>query len=102
MTTTIEPRFRSGPWTGATAPTDAADVDGVAIVERLATREDGDAAVVRLANGRLAVLGETIAVGAPRLLHLFATRRLSTASAPAERDWWQVVRREIGGSALCA
>ena len=102
MNTTIEPRFRSGPWTGATAPTEASHVDGVAIVERLATREDGDAAVVRLANGRLAVLGEILAVGAPRLLHLFATRRLSTATAPADRAWWQQVRREVSGAAICA
>lgn len=101
MTTTLEPRFRSGPWTGATTPAEAADVDGVAIVERLATRDDADAAVVRLENGRIAILGDTVAVGAPRMLHLFATRRSAVADEPADRAWWQQVRGAIAGTALC-
>jgi hypothetical protein len=95
MTTTLNPRFRSGPWTGATTPAQAGDVDGVEIVERLATRDDEDGALVRLASGQLAVLGKTLAVGAPRLLKLYATRRAATTAAPGDRAWWTQVRHAV-------
>jgi hypothetical protein len=92
MTTTVNTRFRSGPWTGETAPFEASDVDGVEIVERLATREDESSAVVRLENGQLAVVGDVVAVGAPRMLRLFATQRRSAVTAPDDRAWWTQVR----------
>lgn len=88
------PPFRSGPWTARTAPAQADHVDGVAVTERLATRADGQGAVVRLANGRLAVLGgNTFAVGHPMLLlQLHAARRAGLARTEDERAWWSEVR----------
>ncbi|HWT95797.1 MAG TPA: hypothetical protein VN238_22545 [Solirubrobacteraceae bacterium] len=100
------PPFRSGPWTASTAPVDAQHVDGVAVTERLATRADGQGAVVRLANGRLAVLGGgTFAVGHPMLLlQLHAARRAGQARTEDDRVWWSEVRRVLqtatGGSSL--
>ena len=87
------PPFRSGPWTAATAPADATHVDGVAIAERLATRADAPGAVVRLDNGRYAVLGgESFAVGRPLLLlQMFVARRAAAARTAAETAWWRQV-----------
>jgi hypothetical protein len=96
LTTTLNPRFRSGPWTAETPITEAGDLDGVVITERLATRADQAGAVVRLENGHVAVLGESFAVGAPRMLRLWATRRLASVTAPDDRAWWTQVRRAVG------
>lgn len=89
----ITPPFRSGPWTAATLPADATHVDGVPVAERLLTRKDGQGAVVRLANGRYAVLGgKSFAVGHPLLLlQMFVARRAAAAVTAAERAWWRQV-----------
>jgi hypothetical protein len=89
---TLTPPFRSGPWTGSTT---ADDVDGVRVVERLATRDDAPGALVRLENGRLAVLGDVLAVGHPLLMRLFAQRRADGARSTGDRAWWSEVRREL-------
>ena len=89
---TLNPRFRSGPWTGETPAHEADEVYGVDVIERLAEREDESGALVRLQNGQLAVLGNVVAVGAPRMLRLYATRRAATTPAPADRAWWTQVR----------
>jgi hypothetical protein len=95
----LTPPFRSGPWTAPEAPALAEHVDGVPIVERLATRDDASGAVVRLRNGRLAVLGETFAVGRPRLLlDLFAGRRGAAAQTDGDRAWWSEVAQVLRGS----
>lgn len=87
------PPFRSGPWTAATAPADATHVDGVPIAERLTTRADAPGAVVKLANGRFAIIGDTsFAVGRPLLLlQMFVARRAAAAADAAERAWWRQV-----------
>jgi hypothetical protein len=88
------PPFRSGPWTATVPPERAQDVDGVPVVERLAARPDAPGVLVRLANGRLAVLGDVLAVGRPVLLRLFAQRRAAdSAASDADRAWWAEVRR---------
>jgi hypothetical protein len=97
LNATLSPRFRSGPWTGDVKPADADEVNGVEVVERIVTRSDRPGAVVRLASGQLAVLGESFAVGAPRMLKLWAPRRMARATAPADRAWWTQVRRAISG-----
>lgn len=90
------PPFRSGPWTADESPSAAREVDGVPIVERLAMREDAEGAVVRLGNGRLAVLGTSFAVGHPLLLlRLFAGRRAGDAATDGDRAWWSEVRRVL-------
>ena len=92
MKRTLTPPFRSGPWSGTDA---AKDVDGVPVVERLASRSDAPGALVRLANGRLAVLGDVLAVGHPLLVRLFDQRRQGNARTAADRAWWGEVRREL-------
>ena len=72
MKHTLIPSFRSRPWTGSTPPQCAEDVDGVAVVERLIMREDAPGALVRLANGTVAVLGDVLAVGRRPTLRQFA------------------------------
>ena len=98
MTTTLNPRFRSGPWTDSVPPAEADQVDGVDVVERLATRPDQSGAVVKLENGRVAVLGDSFAVGAPRMLRLWATRRAAAVTAPADRAWWTQVRQALNAA----
>jgi hypothetical protein len=90
MTTVISP-FRTGPWAGS--PDDARDVDGIPIIERLMTRDDAPGALVRLANGMLAVLGEVLVVGRRGKLRLFAQgRAATTALDEADRAWWLAIR----------
>jgi potassium/hydrogen antiporter len=92
--TTLIPPFRSGPWAGS--PDHAQDVDGVAIVERLVTRDDAPGALVRLANGTLAVLGDVLAVGRRGALRLFAqSRATATALDESDRAWWLTVRAAL-------
>lgn len=96
MTTTINPRFRTGPWTEDVAPTEAEYVNGLAVTERLLTRDDQDAALVRLENGHIAVLDNAVAAGSPKLMRLWATRRHATTKDAADLAWWTKVRRAIG------
>ena len=95
MTTTLNPRFRSGPWTGDVPPAEADHVDGVEVTERLLTRPDRSGAGVRLARRQVAVLGASFAVGAPRMLKLWATRRNAAVTDAADRAWWTQVRRAV-------
>jgi hypothetical protein len=95
---TLIPPFRSGPWTGSLPPTEAREIDGVPIVERLITREDATGALVLLANGRLAVLGDVLVVAHPLLLRMFATRRSATADNEADRIWWHEVRDAVSAA----
>jgi hypothetical protein len=95
LTTTLNPRFRTGPWTEDTTPRDAEYVNGLAVTERLLTRDDRDAALVRLENGHIAVLGDSVAQGSPKLMRLWATRRQAMTN-DADRAWWTKVRRAVG------
>ena len=97
MTTTLNPRFRSGPWTGDALPAEADHVGGVEVTERLLTRPDQPGVVVKLASGQLAVVGDSFAVGAPRMLRLWATRRLSAVTDSGDRAWWTQVRHAVTG-----
>ena len=97
MTTSLNPSFRSGPWPAEIPPAEADHVDGVGVVERLVTRPDQPGAVVKLENGQLAVVGQSFAIGAPRMLRLWATRRLAAVTAPADRAWWTQVRHALAG-----
>lgn len=96
MTTTVNPRFKTGPWTEDAAPTEAEYVNGLAVTERLLTRDDQDAALVRLENGHIAVLDTSVAAGSPKLMRLWATRRSAAMTDPADRAWWTRVRRAVG------
>jgi hypothetical protein len=94
VTHTLIPSFRSRPYTGSTPPQCAQDVDGVAVVERLMMRQDAPGALVRLANGTLAVLGDVLAVGRRPSLRQFAHSRARSA-ADADRAWWTEVHAAL-------
>jgi len=92
------PIFTTRPWTEADGNPDApSEVLGLTVVERLNTRWDVPGALVVLEDGRYAVTGPHVLVGAREQVQWHARRRLKTASSDAERAWWQEV---IGASAL--
>ncbi len=92
------PIFTTRPWTEADGNPDApTHVLGLKVVERLNTRWDVPGALVVLEDGRYAVTGPHVLVGAREQVQWHARRRLRTAASDAERAWWQEV---IGASAL--
>lgn len=66
-------------------------IAGNAVVEQLRTRRDEPGALVMLEDGRFGVSGPLMAIGPAAELQAFARRRLTTASSPAEKAWWQEV-----------
>jgi cell volume regulation protein A len=92
------PIFTTRPWAEADGDPDAPEqVLGLKVVERLNTRWDVPGALVVLEDGRYAVTGPHVLVGAREQVQWHARRRLKTARTDAERAWWQEV---IGASAL--
>jgi len=92
------PIFTTRPWAEADGDPDApVKVLGLTVVERLNTRWDVPGALVVLEDGRYAVTGPHVLVGAREQLQWHARRRLRGAKTDAERAWWQEV---IGASAL--
>jgi cell volume regulation protein A len=93
------PRPRSRPSVTSIRPWQDADGDpqrpkavaGIDVVEQLRTRRDEPGALVALDDGRYAVSGPLLAIGPSGELQAFARRRLSTATTPGERAWWQEV-----------
>jgi cell volume regulation protein A len=80
------------PWLDADGnPQRPKQVLGYDVVEQLRTRRDEPGALVSLDDGRYAVAGPLLAVGPSGEVQAFARRRLSTASTPGERAWWQEV-----------
>ena len=66
-------------------------VGGNDVIEQLRTRRDEPGALVLLEDGRFAVSGPLLAVGPAGELQAFARRRLTNATSPGERAWWQEV-----------
>ena len=64
---------------------------GNEVVEQIRTRRDEPGALVVLEDGRFAVAGPLLAIGPSGELQAFARRRLSNATSPGERAWWQEV-----------
>jgi cell volume regulation protein A len=62
---------------------------GMEVVEHVRTRRDTRGALVALADGRYAITGPTLAVGAPKQLQRYARERLARATDDAEIAWWQ-------------
>ncbi len=92
------PIFTTRPWEESDGDPDNPDrVLGLQVVERLKTRWDVPGALVVLIDGRFAVTGPHVLVGAREQLQWHARRRLRLAVSDAEQAWWQEV---IGASAL--
>jgi potassium/hydrogen antiporter len=67
------------------------EVVGFEVREHLRTRRDRRGALVSLTDGRFAVTGPTVAVGAPRQIQSYARRQLGRETDDTARAWWQEV-----------
>jgi cell volume regulation protein A len=84
--------FTSRPWDDADGdPGHPAEVLGVEVRDHLRTRRDRSGALLLLADGRYAVTGPSLAVGASRQLQAYARRRLAHEADDTARAWWQEV-----------
>jgi potassium/hydrogen antiporter len=84
--------FSTRPWDPEDGdPAHPEEVLGVAVVAHLRTRRDARGALVALADGRYAVTGPTVAVGAARQLQDYCRRRIPRAREDAEQAWWSEV-----------
>jgi cell volume regulation protein A len=84
--------FSSRPWRPEDGdPGHPREFLGVTVMEHLRTRRDARGALVALTDGRYAVAGPVLAVGAASQLQRYARRRLNHAAEDAERAWWQEV-----------
>jgi cell volume regulation protein A len=80
------------PWQPADGdPQRPRELAGNAVIEQLRTRRDEPGALVLLEDGRFGVCGPLLAIGPSGELQAFARRRLTTATGPGERAWWQEV-----------
>jgi cell volume regulation protein A len=64
---------------------------GVEVAEHLRTRRDAAGALVALVDGRFAVTGLVVAVGAPQQVQTYCRRRLDRTRDDTELAWWQEV-----------
>jgi hypothetical protein len=84
--------FSSRPWTPEDGdPAHPESLRGVPVLDKLASRDDAPAAVVRLADGTVAVTGTALARGSVELVRRYARRRHRASADPAERQWWDRV-----------
>lgn len=95
------PIFSVRPWTADDG--DAGDPDrvrGLAVRRRLRIRRDEDGALLVLEDGRFAVTGEGIvAIGGPRHLLDFCSKRIQNAKTRQARAWWQEVAGAVAHTA---
>lgn len=72
-------------------PSTPTEVDGVAVVAILRSRRDRNSSLTALADGRYAIVTETmVALGGRSALARWCERRAARANEdPAERAWWQ-------------
>ncbi|MBA2630094.1 MAG: potassium/proton antiporter [Thermoleophilaceae bacterium] len=84
--------FSTRPWTEADGdpgyPTRLGDCT---VIRYLRTRRDRPGALVLLDDGRYAITGSALAVGAAAQIQRYARRRLAADLPDAARAWWQEV-----------
>jgi cell volume regulation protein A len=84
--------FSTRPWAEADGdPGRPREIEGSAVLRHLRTRRDEAGALVLLEDGRYAITGPALAVGAAAQIQRYARRRLSGRLVDAERAWWQEV-----------
>ncbi len=89
--------FSSRPWLAEFGdPRRPSSVAGVAVVEVLRVRPDAPASLVALSDGRFAVCGPTLAIGAREQVSAWCRRRLRSVDDENERDW---LREAVGALA---
>jgi potassium/hydrogen antiporter len=97
----VRPRprlFTTGPWdAGDGDPGDPQAVSGIPVVRRLRMRLDPPGALVRLADGRYALTGQTVAVGPAAQLRRYLRNR--RARSPADHPWLTGLERSLDAEA---
>jgi cell volume regulation protein A len=84
--------FSARPWSTEDGdPARPSSVLGVEVAEHLRTRRDAPGALVALVDGRFAVTGLVVAVGAPQQVQTYCRRRLDRTPDDTELAWWQEV-----------
>jgi cell volume regulation protein A len=84
--------FSARPWSEADGdPASPSTVLGVPVAEHLRTRRDSPGALVALTDGRFAVTGLVVAIGAPHQVQGYCRRRIDRARDQGEQAWWQEV-----------
>jgi cell volume regulation protein A len=84
--------FSARPWSESDGdPARPDSVLGVEVAEHLRTRRDAAGALVALVDGRFAVTGLVVAVGAPQQVQTYCRRRLDRTRDDTELAWWQEV-----------
>lgn len=90
------PIFTLRPWQAADGNAgNPTEVHGVVVVRRVCRRHDAPGALVALADGRYALTGPLIAIGAPRQMQRFLSRRAALARDLRERSWQQTASRAL-------
>jgi len=93
------PQVRSGAVIFSTRPWEERDgdpaypeeIEGSRVIRHLRTRRDRPGGLVLLDDGRYAITGPSLAVGAAAQIQRYARRRLSGDLQPSEHAWWQEV-----------
>ncbi len=84
--------FSTRPWeAGWGDPARPEHAAGVRVEEILLVRRDVPASLVALEDGRYAVCGHVLAIGAPARLVAWARGRAGRAEPGDEQDWWREV-----------
>lgn len=93
--TGAQPVYTARPWSPRSDGEDPGHprrVNGLAVIEQLRTRRDGQpGALVLLEDGRYAVSGDTVIVGGPHQVQDTARRKVGRAHTDGERAWWREV-----------
>jgi potassium/hydrogen antiporter len=93
------PQVRSGAVIFSTRPWEERDgspayperIEGCRVIRHLRTRRDQPGALVLLDDGRYAITGSALAIGAAAQIQRYARRRLSGEPERTEHSWWQEV-----------
>jgi NhaP-type Na+/H+ or K+/H+ antiporter len=87
------------PWSSLHGdPAHPVRLDGVAVVEHLRSRPDGNEALVRLQDGRYALTGSMLTVAPAVHLRRYVDERVRRAGTANERTWWTTVAAAIGAA----
>jgi cell volume regulation protein A len=94
------PQAVHGPWLDEHGdPAHPVSLHSIPVVEHVRTRRDAPGALVKLADGRLAITGATLTVAPAADLQRYVTRRLSQAVDSDERAWWTSLAVTLARSA---
>ena len=84
--------FSTRPWMEHDGdPGHPEEIESCRVIRHLRTRRDQPGCLVLLDDGRYAIAGPSLAIGAAAQIQRYARRRLSADPSADERSWWQEV-----------